>query len=179
MRGLIAHRFWLLLALVFFLLIGRLPNALFGLERVSANSARSTKIRELASYLKTLAADEIGIAVHYLSGEIPQGRIGIGYSTLRAAASRPPAEAGTLTLIELDHALTAIRYARASRIRRPRATRRAECFGRRAAARAGEGRGRIRRRLDCRAVVRARLGGRRHRLVREFSFSHRGRKAAR
>jgi len=77
-------------------------------QRVSANPARSTKIRELASYLKTLAAEEIGIAVHYLSGEIPQGRIGIGYSTLRAAASSPPAEAGALTLIELDHALTAL-----------------------------------------------------------------------
>ncbi|HEY6926093.1 MAG TPA: hypothetical protein VI653_21605, partial [Steroidobacteraceae bacterium] len=77
-------------------------------QRVSANSARSTKIRELASYLKTLAADEIEIAVHYLSGETPQGRIGIGYSTLRAAASSPPAQAGTLTLTELDHALTTL-----------------------------------------------------------------------
>ncbi len=75
---------------------------------MSANSARSTKIRELASYLKTLAADEIGLAVHYLSGEIPQGRIGIGYATLRAAASSAPAETGTLTLTELDHALTAL-----------------------------------------------------------------------
>jgi DNA ligase 1 len=83
-------------------------------QRVSANSARSTKIRELASYLKSLAADEIGVAVHYLSGEIPQGRIGIGYSTLRAAASTPPAEAGTLTLTELDHALTALAAVRGS-----------------------------------------------------------------
>jgi DNA ligase 1 len=83
-------------------------------QRVSANSARSTKIRELASYLKSLAADEIGIAVHYLSGEIPQGRIGIGYSTLRAAASTPPAETGTLTLTELDHALTALAAVRGS-----------------------------------------------------------------
>ena len=83
-------------------------------QRVSANSARSTKIRELASYLKTLAADEIGIAVHYLSGEIPQGRIGIGYSTLRAAAASPPAEAATLTLTELDHALAALAAIRGS-----------------------------------------------------------------
>jgi len=83
-------------------------------QRVSANSARSTKIRELASYLKTLTADEIEIAVHYLSGEIPQGRIGIGYSTLRAAASSPPSEAGTLTLTELDHALTALAAIRGS-----------------------------------------------------------------
>lgn len=83
-------------------------------QRVSASSARSTKIRELAGYLKTLAAEEIGIAVHYLSGEIPQGRIGIGYSTLRAAAASPPAEAGTLTLPELDQALTALAGIRGS-----------------------------------------------------------------
>ena len=51
-------------------------------RRVSANAARSGKIRELAAFLRTLAADEIDIAVHYLSGEIPQGKIGIGYSSL-------------------------------------------------------------------------------------------------
>ena len=83
-------------------------------QRVSANSARSTKIRELASYLKALAADEIEIAVHYLSGEIPQGRIGIGFSTLRAAASSPPAQAETVTLTELDHALTGLAAIRGS-----------------------------------------------------------------
>jgi len=57
-------------------------------QRVGANSARSTKIRELASYLKTLAADEIGIAVHYLSGEIPQGG---SASAIRHYVRRPRA----------------------------------------------------------------------------------------
>jgi len=36
---------------------------------------------------------EIETAAHYLSGETPQGRIGIGYSTLQAAASNAIATA--------------------------------------------------------------------------------------
>ena len=77
-------------------------------QRVSATTARSTKIRELAGFLRTLAAEEVAIAVAYLSGEIPQGKIGLGYSTLRAAASSPPAQAGTLSIAELDRVLTTL-----------------------------------------------------------------------
>jgi len=43
-------------------------------------------VRELASFLRPLPTAEIEIAVHYLAGELPQGRIGIGSSQLRAAA---------------------------------------------------------------------------------------------
>ena len=82
--------------------------------RVGANPARSTKIRELAAFLRTLAADEVEIAVHYLSGELPQGRIGIGYSTLQTAAARPPATEGTVSIVELDHSLTALAGMRGS-----------------------------------------------------------------
>jgi DNA ligase 1 len=82
--------------------------------RVGANPARSTKIRELAAFLRTLAADEVEIAVHYLAGEIPQGRIGIGYSTLKTAAASPPANAGTLSIGELDHSLTTLAGIRGS-----------------------------------------------------------------
>ena len=91
-----------------------LANLVGTSQRVSANSARSTKIRELGAFLRTLAADEIDIAVHYLSGEIPQGKIGIGYSSLRAAASSPAAPVGTLAIIELDHFLTTLAAIRGS-----------------------------------------------------------------
>jgi DNA ligase-1 len=77
-------------------------------QRVAASSARSVKVREMAAFLKTLAADEVELAVHYLSGEIPQGRIGIGYSALRTAASSPPAHAPKLTLAQLDRVLAAL-----------------------------------------------------------------------
>ena len=53
---------------------------------MGATAARRVKVTELATLLKLLAPDEIDIAVHYLSGEIPQGRIGIGHAAVRAAA---------------------------------------------------------------------------------------------
>jgi DNA ligase-1 len=75
-------------------------------QRVGATSGRLAKVRELAACLRALAPDEIETGAHYLSGEIQQGRIGIGYATLRTAASSSPAEVGTLSLIELDGLLT-------------------------------------------------------------------------
>jgi DNA ligase 1 len=74
-------------------------------QRVSATSARLTKVRELAAFLKTLQGPEIDLAVHYLSGEIPQGKIGIGYSVLKGAAGNA-ASAASISLSELDHTLT-------------------------------------------------------------------------
>jgi DNA ligase-1 len=77
-------------------------------QKVSATPARLGKVRELASFLKGLPAAEIEAAVHYLSGEIPQGRIGIGYSALQKAAAQPAADEPTLSIGDLDHALAQI-----------------------------------------------------------------------
>jgi DNA ligase-1 len=77
-------------------------------RRVSAASARNTKVRELADCLKALPPEEIETAVHYLSGDLPQGRIGIGYSALQAISSKAPAAAETLTIAEVDHSLSLI-----------------------------------------------------------------------
>ena len=71
-------------------------------QRVSANSGRLVKVRELASLLRILAADEIEIAVLYLAGGIPQGRIGLKASALHSAASHAAATAPTLPITEVD-----------------------------------------------------------------------------
>src|SRR5580693_9401339 len=71
-------------------------------QRVGATSARLHKVRELAGFLRALPPEEIETAVQYLSGETPQGRIGIGYSTLQAAASKAAIGAGTLSIAEVD-----------------------------------------------------------------------------
>jgi DNA ligase 1 len=55
-------------------------------QRIAATSARLAKVRELAGFLKTLPPVEVDTAVHYLSGETPQGRLGVGYSVLEPAA---------------------------------------------------------------------------------------------
>jgi DNA ligase-1 len=77
-------------------------------QRVGGASGRLAKVRELAAFLRSLAPDEIETGAHYLAGEIQQGRIGIGYATLRTAASSSPAEVGTLSLTELDGLLTSL-----------------------------------------------------------------------
>ena len=82
-------------------------------QRVAATSARLSKIRELAAFLATLRPEEVEIAAHYLAGEVPQGRIGIGYAALQAAASTAATPA-TLKLLEVDNALTALAAARGS-----------------------------------------------------------------
>jgi DNA ligase-1 len=83
-------------------------------QRVSAASARTAKVRELAGFLKALPPDEIETAVHYLSGDIPQGRIGIGYSALQTLSSSTPASAESLSIAEVDHGLCTLAGMRGS-----------------------------------------------------------------
>jgi DNA ligase-1 len=85
-----------------------LANLVAASQRVGSTPARLSKVRELAAFLRTLQPDEIEVAVHYLSGETPQGRIGIGFSLLQTAASKATADAATLSIIEVDRGLTAI-----------------------------------------------------------------------
>ncbi|HEV8017760.1 MAG TPA: ATP-dependent DNA ligase [Steroidobacteraceae bacterium] len=77
-------------------------------HRVSATPGRLAKIEELAGLLRTLQPDEIEIAALYLSGEMPQGRIGIGYATLQAAATGEAAPVATLAISEVDRQLAAL-----------------------------------------------------------------------
>ena len=74
-------------------------------QRVAATRARLSKVRELAGFLKSVAPAEVDTAVHYLAGETPQGRIGIGYSALEPAARGAAAAAATLSLAEVDRCL--------------------------------------------------------------------------
>jgi ATP-dependent DNA ligase I len=75
-------------------------------EAVAATSSRLAKIEVLARALHDAGPAEVTIAVAYLSGELPQRQIGVGWATLRQAA--PPAGVPTLTLTEVDAAFSAI-----------------------------------------------------------------------
>src|ERR1700748_1693313 len=75
-------------------------------EAVAATSSRLAKIEVLAKALHDAGPAEVTIAVAYLSGELPQRQIGVGWATLRQAP--PPADTPTLTLTEVDAAFTAI-----------------------------------------------------------------------
>jgi DNA ligase-1 len=76
-------------------------------NEVAGTSSRSRKVAILAELLRALDAAEVPIAVGLLSGAPRQGRIGVGYSTIYGV-ERPPASAPTLTVDDLDRAITAI-----------------------------------------------------------------------
>ncbi len=77
-------------------------------NRVTATPKRLEKIGLIATLLEQLRPDEVEIAVSFLSGSARQGRIGIGYSTLRDAADSPAAEPG-LELLEVDRAFESLK----------------------------------------------------------------------
>jgi ATP-dependent DNA ligase I len=71
---------------------------------VASTSSRLTKVGFLADCLAEASAEEVAIAVSYLSGELPQGTVGVGWAALK---ERPPAaEAPTLELLEVDAVVT-------------------------------------------------------------------------
>ena len=73
---------------------------------VAATSARLDKIGALAVALREAGPIEVPIAVAYLSGELPQRQVGVGWAALRDGF--PAAASPTLTLSEVDASLTAI-----------------------------------------------------------------------
>ena len=76
-------------------------------DRVAGTGSRLAKRDAIAACLRGAAADEVEIAVAFLSGETRQGRIGIGYATL-AALRGAPADEPSLTLTEVDAAFDRI-----------------------------------------------------------------------
>ncbi len=74
---------------------------------VAGTGSRSRKIAILAELLRALGPEEIGIAVGFLSGVPRQGRFGVGYS-IAYGVERTPAAAPSLTIAEVDRAISAI-----------------------------------------------------------------------
>jgi DNA ligase-1 len=75
---------------------------------VAAASSRLAKTKRLAECLADALPEEIGIAVSYLSGELPQGTVGVGWAALRDHP--PPAEPPpTLELLEVHETITRLR----------------------------------------------------------------------
>ncbi len=64
-------------------------------QRVAATPGRRAKVQALATLLQRFDPEEIAIGVQYLSGEIPQGKIGLRLAALTAAAAAATADAAT------------------------------------------------------------------------------------
>jgi DNA ligase-1 len=74
----------------------RLEDLVTTSSAVTQVSGRLEKIDRLAGLLRRAAPDEIAIAIAYLSGRLPQGRIGIGGSLVWQAKPDTAAESATL-----------------------------------------------------------------------------------
>jgi DNA ligase 1 len=74
---------------------------------VTQASSRSRKVEILAELLRRLEPHEVPVAVGFLSGAPRQGRVGVGYSTVYGIGSAPAADA-SLSIEELDRAITEV-----------------------------------------------------------------------
>jgi DNA ligase 1 len=73
-------------------------------DEIADSSSRSAKIATLAALLRKLDAEEVPIAVGFLSGVPRQGRIGIGYATAYGVDEDPAADP-SLTIEDIDNAI--------------------------------------------------------------------------
>jgi DNA ligase 1 len=80
---------------------------------VADTTSRSRKVAILAELLKELDANEVPVAVGFLTGAPRQGRVGVGYATIYGIESAPAGKA-SLTLDELDRAIAEVQAAKGS-----------------------------------------------------------------
>jgi len=81
-----------------------LADLLAASDRVAATRSRLAKIEALADCLRGLAPSEIALGVAYLSGELRQGRIGVGWTATREALAATASASPQLTLAAVDQA---------------------------------------------------------------------------
>ena len=71
---------------------------------VAATSSRLAKVERIVECLRAAAPEEVTVAVAYLSGELPQGTVGVGWAALRDLPV--PANEPTLEVLEADAAVS-------------------------------------------------------------------------
>ncbi len=86
----------------------KLENVVAASREVTAVRGRLEKIARLADCLRGASPDEAHIIVAWLSGELPQGRIGAGPAAIRSALPATGAALPTLQVRDVHDAFTAI-----------------------------------------------------------------------
>ena len=83
------------------MLLGDLVDAS---DRVGATRSRKAKVAALADALARAGPDEVGPAAAFLSGQLRQGRVGVGWGLL-SSVTVTPAPGPTITVAEVDAAV--------------------------------------------------------------------------
>jgi DNA ligase 1 len=105
-------------------------------QEVAETGSRSRKVAILAELLGSLDPDEVSVATGLLSGVPRQGRVGVGYSTIYSVESAPAAEP-SLSVADLDAAISQIQAATGSGSARTRKQLLADLLGRATEAEGG------------------------------------------
>jgi DNA ligase-1 len=94
---------------------------------VAATSSRLAKTKLIADCLRALAPEEVEIALPYLSGEMRQGRLTLGFASLKAAMGNPAAMP-SLSLPEVDRTFEGLKRVKGKGAAGERSSRLQELF---------------------------------------------------
>jgi DNA ligase-1 len=111
--------------------LARLVDAV---NRVRATPKTSEKVRLLDEVLRESAGHDTVLTALYLSGSLPQGKIGIGWNVIQKAMQDAPAAGKPLTLLDVDRTLGALAAERGSGSTERRVTELGRLFSRAAPA---------------------------------------------
>jgi DNA ligase-1 len=100
--------------------------------QVAATRSRTAKVDALAAALGAAGPDEVATATAYLSGVLPQRRVGVSWRSLTDLP--PPAPSPVLTVAEVDHRLGELASVSGAGSAAARSAAVAELFGRATAA---------------------------------------------
>jgi DNA ligase-1 len=83
-------------------------------DQVGATRSRLEKVDRLAALIRRFPPPLVMVGVSYVSGELPAGRLGLGYAALRdlRRADTPPARDAALALDEVERVFSEIKAAR-------------------------------------------------------------------
>ncbi len=107
----------------------RFADVVTASDWVAATRSRTAKIAILADLLRAVKPAEVPVCVGLLSGVPRQGRVGIGYATIRGLSADPAGDA-PLTVTDVDEAISAIQAATGSGAAARRRQILGELFGR-------------------------------------------------
>jgi DNA ligase-1 len=97
---------------------------------VAATRGRKEKTARLADLLGTLRGPEVRIGVAYLSGALPQGRIGLGWSAVAELRTAGAAAEASLNVLDVDATFDAIARTKGAGAAKTRAQLMAALFAR-------------------------------------------------
>lgn len=77
--------------------------------RIKETRSKKAKTAAIADCLRALPPAQARRAAAYLAGELPQGKIGVGYAKVMALANVRPADASSLSLEHIDRIMDAVK----------------------------------------------------------------------